>query len=203
MLSKIGLFQRDLALGHAHLLAGGLDAGTERVDGGTRRVDLCGSRVAHADELADAVEVDPRLVEAHLAFVDVSAGCLRLGFGQRHRGTLRLGVEPREHLAFADRHALLDVDLDHLARDLRRDGGAPPGRDVSGRIQDSRLRSCLTRRHSGGFHLDGPFAAEPPPCAAAGREEKHAQHEPHDPPAARLDVWFAFEAERCKVVLKV
>ena len=55
-------------------------------------------------------------VEAHFAFVDAASRGLRLRLGQRQRRAQRRVVEPREHLAFADRHALLDVHFDDLAR---------------------------------------------------------------------------------------
>jgi len=51
--------------------------------------------------------------------------------------------------------------------------------------------------------LDRALAAEPPPRAGAGRNEKHRQHEPYDPTSARLGVWFAFEAERGEVFLEI
>ena len=56
-------------------------------------------------------------------------------------GLQRGVVQPREHLALADRHAFLDVHLDDLAGDLRRDRGAPPRGDVARGVQHRGLRA--------------------------------------------------------------
>ena len=104
---EIRALQRDLPLGHLHLFLRGADARVERVDGRAGRVDLGSGRIADADELRQAREVDSRLVEAHFAFVDVPARGFRLGLGQRHGRALRLIVQPREHLAFASPSCLL------------------------------------------------------------------------------------------------
>ena len=157
---EIRALERDLPLGHPHLFASRADARVERVDGRAGGVDLGGGRVADADELRQAREVDARLVEAHFAFVDVPARGFGLRLGQRHGRALRLIVQPREHLSFAHRHAFLDVHLHDLAGNFRRHRRPAARGDIAGGVQDGGLRSRLPRRDRGDFHLDGALAAE-------------------------------------------
>ena len=124
------------------------------------------------------VQGDPRFVEPHFAFVDVPPRGLGLRLGQRDRRALRLIVEPREHLALAHGHAFLDVHLDDLAGDFRRDGRPPARGDVARRIQDRRLRPGLARRHRDDLDFDRPLAREPPPARRRRRQREDGEHEP-------------------------
>ena len=137
------------------------------IDGRAGRIDFGRRRVSDADQLRHALERDPRLVQADLALVDVPARCFGLCFGERHRRALRLVVQARQHLSFADRHAFFDVHLHDLAGNLRRHGGPAAGGDISRGVQDGGLCAGLALCDRSDFDLDGPFAREPPPGAAA------------------------------------
>ena len=102
-------------------------------------------------------------------------------------------VEPREHLAFFDGHALLDVDFDHLAGDLRRHRRPAPRGDVARRIQDRGLGAgcALNDRCRLDFHR--PRTVHVSPCAARSHGEHREQHNPLDPrpgPAFRRTLDF-------------
>ncbi len=75
---------------------------------------------------------------AHVA-LDVGAGllALRLGglqlaAGDRHLGLGHVGVEAQQDVAGLDFRALAERDGDHLAADLGRELGSPPGLDRAG-----------------------------------------------------------------------
>ena len=142
-----------------------------------------------------------RLLEPHFAFGDLPLRRFELRAIQPERGLQRGVVEPREHLALADRHAFLDVHLDHLAGDLRRHRGAAPRRDVARRVQHRRLRAGRALGDGRDFDFDRPLAVQPIPGAATGAaEQARAGHDPfHPAPAARVQR-FALDAQRGQVV---
>ncbi len=71
-------------------------------------------------------------------------------------------VEPGDHLARLHHHALLDQDLDHLAGDLRRDGGLAARHHVAGRDE------AAGRRVSAATVAGGGAAGAGGGCATGG-----------------------------------
>ena len=124
-------------------------------------------------------------VEPHFAFGNLPLRRFELRAIQPQRRLQGGVVQPGEHLAFADRHAFLDVDLDHLAGDLRRHRGAAARRDVARGVEHRGLRAGGTLGDGRDFDFNRPLAREPIPGAAAGAAEQHEQDRPISPIARR------------------
>jgi hypothetical protein len=102
-----------------------------------------------------ALQVAARVREAHFDLGEIAACGFEFPLRHREHGGAVLGVEAREHLVLFDLHALLDVDLEHLARHLRRDRGHASRDHITRRIeyrcaQTRATRFCL-RDHGGDF----------------------------------------------------
>ena len=95
---------------------------------------------------------------------------LALGHGE-HGGAVHR-IEAREHLVLFDLHALFDVDLEHLARDLRGDRGHASRDDITRRVEH---RVAQTRATGFGLGDDrGDFSGFRPQVEpGAGREHHH------------------------------
>ncbi len=112
-------------------------------------------------------------------------------------------VQPRKHLALRHGHAFLDVHLDDLAGDLRRDGRAPPRGDVARGVQHGRLRAGRALGDGRDLHLHRTLAREPHArgCAAAGDQQEN--DEPRDPSAAARPLRLPLDAQRCQVLFEI
>mgnify|MGYP003693886233 CR=1 FL=1 len=113
-------------------------------------------------------------------------------------------VEPREHLAFrVTAMPFFDVHLDDLAGDLRRHGGAPPGRDVARGVAARRparrplVRLTVPTSTSTGRSRVTHFVAANPPA-----EEARAVATSR-PSEGSLTVRLAFDAERGQFVFEI
>ena len=193
----------DLAFRDAHHLARGGDARRHRIDIGLRLIDF---RLRHdtlLHQLRAAAERDARVGEPDLVFRDVAPRRLGLRLRERQRRPRIRIVQAREHLAFLDGHALLDVHLDDLAGDLRRDGGAPARRDVAGRVEHGRLRAGCARGDRRDLDLDRPLARRPHPAGAAQAGEDNQREDPHHDPRRARALGWTLDAQRRQIFLQV
>ena len=114
------------------------------------------------------------LLELGADLGDLGAGGRQLGLGEREL-RLRLGVvEPGQHRALLDPHALLDQHLGHLAGDLGRHGGLAPGGDVAAGVQ----HRAAVRRLGGRARHRGcaPGRAGARPGRSQSRRRRGQQH---------------------------
>ncbi len=173
-----------------------------RVDVRLGGIDVGRRLEAALEQLRQAVQVDPRLREPDFVLVRRPRAPLRLRFGQRQRRPHAGVVEARQHLAFLDGHAFLDVDLDDLARDLRRHRRLAPRGHVAGRVQDGRL---CTGRPRVTAAVCTSMGARPSSHthAAAPRRSSSDEHGHPDTNGAAAPFRCALDAKSGEVVLKV
>ena len=172
------------------LLELGLDLGHLRPGGGQLRPRRRELRLAREEVPL------PLVVPLGLLELGLDLGHLRAGGGELRprEGELRLGlrvVEPGQHGAFLDPHALLDQHLGDLAGDLGRHGGLSPRGHVAAGVQHGapvRARAGRPRRGRAHGGRGGPRQGEPEQ-AAGERQQRHAgQDEPARAGARRARV---------------
>ncbi len=125
----------DQLLGAGEFLLRQRDARLEGAYGGLGFVDLGPADDLLLHELRAPLERELRLAEPGLVLGRAALRRRELRPGDvERRADLRI-VEPREDLPPAHGLAFLHVHFEHLARDLRRDGGPAPRGHVAGRVQ--------------------------------------------------------------------
>ena len=110
-----------------------------------RRIDFRPPDDLFLDQLVETVLASARPPEPHFVLRRGAARRAQLRLGDRQRRADLRVVQPGEDLALLDRLAFLDVHLEDLARDLRRDRGPAAGRDIARRVQHrsgETLRRC-------------------------------------------------------------
>ncbi len=134
---------RQIAIGDLHIALRHLDVAAlsgqlrrQRIHGGLRVVEGGLAHEVTLDEARLPVEIAPRVREVDLSLGEARLGKIELGMSRRQSRAHVAVVEPCDHLAFLDVVAFLDVELDHLARDLRCHGGLAARHDVTGGVED-------------------------------------------------------------------
>ena len=183
--SRFVFAERNLLLGDAHLFMCGENARVERVDLCLGGLELGLSHEPVLDQPRQSRERQLRFVETHFVLANATPRGLGLCLRKRQRRPQRRVIEPSEHLTLPDRHPFLDVHLDELAGDLRRNRRAAAGGHVARGVEHGGLRTGGALGHHRCFNLERLFAGHPAPASGAGEADHEQKRQPYQPPPRR------------------